>query len=76
MLFRSHGYTMTTLEDRLKTRKCELCGNTNSGRYEIHHVNKVKNLKGKKPWEKIMIAKKRKTMVVCHECHQKIHHGF
>ncbi|MEY8322153.1 reverse transcriptase domain-containing protein [Lachnospiraceae bacterium 46-61] len=71
-----HGYTMTTLEDRLKTRKCELCGNTNSGRYEIHHVNKVKNLKGKKHWERIMIAKKRKTMVVCHECHQKIHHGF
>ena len=44
--------------------------------YEVHHVNKVKNLRGKEPWEVVMIAKKRKTLVVCHDCHQMIHHGF
>ena len=66
----------TTFDDRLKAKVCEVCGKTDSEQYEIHHVNKVKNLKGKEPWEQIMIAKRRKTMVVCHECHQKIHHGF
>jgi hypothetical protein len=63
----------TTFESRLKAKVCELCGTT-KGKFEIHHVNKVKNLKGKKPWEKIMIAKRRKTMVVCKDCHYKIHH--
>ena len=41
---------------------------------EIHHVNKLKNLKGKLPWEVAMIAKRRKTLVVCHNCHVMIHH--
>ena len=35
--------------------------------------NKIKNLKGKAPWEIIMLAKRRKTMVLCYECHKKIH---
>ncbi|WP_418658245.1 hypothetical protein, partial [Clostridioides difficile] len=25
--------------------------------------------------KKIMIAKRRKTIVVCHKCHMAIHHG-
>lgn len=66
----------TTLEARLKAKSCELCGSTDSKRYEVHHINKVKNLKGKELWEQIMIAKRRKTMVVCYECHKKIHNGF
>lgn len=62
---------------RLKAYRCELCGYEGKDRkYEVHHVNKVKNLKGKEPWEVVMIAKHRKTLVVCHDCHQKIHHGF
>lgn len=36
-------------------------------------INKVKNLKGKEPWERAMIAKRRKTLVVCRECHHMIH---
>ena len=42
----------------------------------VKDINKVKNLKGKESWEVVMIAKRRKTMVVCYDCHQKIHHGF
>lgn len=42
--------------------------------YEIHHVNKLKNLKGKEHWERVMIAKKRKTLVVCRHCHRSIIH--
>ena len=71
-----YANSKTTFEDRLRAKVCELCGSTDAERYEIHHVNKVKNLKGKERWEQIMIAKRRKTMVVCHDCHVKIHNGF
>lgn len=65
--------SVTTLEKRLKAGKCELCGAADSEHYEIHHVNKLKNLQGKQPWEIVMIAKKRKTLVVCRKCHHEIH---
>ena len=63
----------TTLEQRLSAKVCELCGKVDVP-LEIHHVNKVKNLKGKQQWEIVMIAKKRKTLAVCKDCHHKIHH--
>lgn len=68
-----YGYCRTALEQRLKAKICELCGTTESDCYEVHHVNKLKNLKGKKAWEIIMIAKRRKTLVVCKKCHIAIH---
>ena len=68
-----YGNSVTSLEKRLKANVCELCGTTESKFYEIHHVNKLKNLKGKQAWEIIMLAKRRKTLVVCRECHHKIH---
>lgn len=70
-----YSHNTTSFESRLKAKTCEVCGSTTSDKYEIHHVNKVKNLKGKAEWEKIMIAKRRKTIVVCHKCHMAIHHG-
>lgn len=63
----------TSLIDRLKAKLCEYCGATND--LEMHHVRKLKDLKGRQPWEKLMIARRRKTLAVCHSCHQKIHHG-
>ena len=66
--------SVNTLENRLKGCVCELCGTTTSDHYEIHHINKLKNLKGKEPWERAMIGKRRKTLVVCRECHHLIHH--
>ena len=68
-----HARTTTTFERRLTAEVCELCGKTGVP-LEIHHVNKVKNLKGKEHWEIVMIAKMRKTLAVCKECHHKIHH--
>jgi group II intron reverse transcriptase/maturase len=68
-----HAYSKTTFESRLKAKLCEVCGTTESEHYEIHHVNKVKNLSGKEPWERVMIAKRRKTIVVCRKCHHIIH---
>ena len=66
-----YGYSRNSFEDRLKAKICELCGTTDN--VELHHVNKVKNLKGKQPWERAMIAKKRKTLAVCTNCHDEIH---
>ena len=34
------------------------------GFFEVHHVRKLKDVKGKQGWEQIMIARKRKTMTV------------
>lgn len=70
-----HQHSTTSFESRLKAKQCELCGTTKSDCYEVHHVNKVKNLQGKTIWEQIMIAKNRKTLVVCKECHIKIHNN-
>lgn len=69
-----YGYAVNTLENRLKAKACELCGTTESNHYEVHHINKLKNLKGKERWEIAMIAKHRKTLVVCRDCHRSIIH--
>lgn len=64
----------TSLIARLKSNTCEFCGKTGCD-VEIHHVRKVKDLKGKAAWEKLMIARKRKTLCLCKECHDKLHAG-
>ena len=70
---RMYAQSVTPLEKRLKAKVCELCGTTESEQYQVHHVNKLKNLKGKQPWEIVMIAKQRKTLVACLNCHSEIH---
>lgn len=63
----------TSLIERLKAQECEVCGGKEQ--LEMHHVRKLKDLKGKKRWEALMIARRRKTIAVCHLCHSKIHSG-
>lgn len=63
----------TSLIDRLKAKRCELCGAEDN--LEMHHVRRLKDLKGKEKWEILMIARRRKTMAVCSSCHKKIHFG-
>lgn len=63
----------TNLTDRLKAEKCELCGT--KGDLIMHHTNKLKNLKGKESWERLMIARKRKTIALCRSCHGYRHSG-
>jgi hypothetical protein len=72
--------TRSELLTRLLQGECELCGQTTQ--LEAHHVNKLKDLrkrwqgKQEKPqWVQNMIARRRKTIVVCHDCHQAITHG-
>jgi group II intron reverse transcriptase/maturase len=58
---------------KLQAQECELCGANCD--LEMHHVRKLKDLKGKQDWEKKMISRRRKTLAVCPQCHDKIHSG-
>ncbi len=65
------------LIERLNAEKCEYCGKT-GGYFEVHHVRKLKDIKDKKnkaPWEIRMIARNRKTLILCRECHDLLHAG-
>lgn len=64
----------TRLTDRLQGHICEFCG-AETEDIEIHHVRRLKDLSGKAEWERQMIARKRKTMALCHSCHVKLHNG-
>jgi hypothetical protein len=68
----AHLWIRTSLMDRMDRTNCELCGKEKDN-LVVHHVRKVKDLKGKNSWERVMIEKRRKTLVVCKECHYKIH---
>ena len=63
----------TNLTDRLKAEKCELCGAT--GKLIMHHVRNLKDLKRKESWERLMSARKRKTIALCPSCHRLRHLG-
>ena len=68
----------TELLQRLLADECELCGSTDD--VEVHHIRKLADLnqKGRKEkprWAQEMIARQRKTLVVCRDCHMAIHAG-
>lgn len=69
----------TELIKRLTADKCELCGSNEN--IEVHHIRKLADLNKKSgrpdvpKWVQIMSARKRKTLVVCRECHVAIHNG-
>jgi group II intron reverse transcriptase/maturase len=60
---------------RLRTRRCELCGQ--DGTVAIHQVAKLAQLgtpgPGQPTWAALMASKRRKTLVVCQPCHEVIH---
>ena len=64
----------TELGKRLCANQCEWCG-TREGKMEVHHVRKLGNLTGKAPWERQMMQRRRKTMVLCVQCHDELHAG-
>jgi len=64
---------------RLFAGKCELC-NMEDVPLNVHHIRKLADLDrpGRRPkadWESRMSAMKRKTLVVCEDCHRIIHAG-
>jgi group II intron reverse transcriptase/maturase len=62
------------LGKRLLAQQCEWCG-TETGLIQVHHVRKLGNLKGKAMWERHMIERQRKTMVLCEKCQDDLHAG-
>lgn len=73
-------YKKTELVQRLLANQCELCHSTED--VEVHHVRKLADIrrkyKGRKQppqWVIFMMSRNRKTIVVCQECHHKIHAG-
>ena len=63
------------ITERLNAEECEYCGKT-GGYFEVHHVRKMADIKeGKEKWEKLMIARNRKKIVLCVECHDLLHAG-
>ncbi len=64
----------TSMIDRLLVEKCEWCSIVGVP-FEMHHIHKLKDLKGKKMWEQKMIARRRKTMALCTSCHHDLHNG-
>ena len=65
----------TEIVERLNAEECEYCSKTGSY-FEVHHVRKMADIKdGKEFWQKLMIARNRKKIVVCIECHKTLHAG-
>jgi AI2M/AI1M-like, HNH endonuclease/Type II intron maturase len=68
----------TELEKRVRANVCEVCGATEH--VEVHHIRKMADLNrnNSQPvpaWKRTMIARQRKTLVLCRACHVKLHHG-
>jgi hypothetical protein len=72
-----YSWRQTDAVKRMLADTCELCGV--HGDCQVHHIHRMNDLHKKgqreKPeWMKQMIAKRRKTLVVCRRCHHDIHH--
>ncbi len=63
------------LTKRRKNEICESCG-VKTAFVEEHHVRALKDIrKSTKWWDKQMIARNRKTLILCISCHDQIHAG-
>ncbi len=61
-----------SLANRLRAGRCEWCGKETS-KLVVHQVRALKELDESQPWATFMKKINRKTLVVCQECHAKIH---
>jgi Type II intron maturase/Reverse transcriptase (RNA-dependent DNA polymerase) len=64
--------------ERLLAEACELCGATE--KIEVHHIRTLADLeregRSHRPrWVRIMAARRRKTLVVCQNCHHNMQYG-
>jgi hypothetical protein len=80
---RRHNFPLnprTDLVRRLQASECEVCGSKEP--CDVHHIHKLADLrrrwqgrKAKPKWVEAMIARRRKTLIVCPGCHRDIHTG-
>jgi group II intron reverse transcriptase/maturase len=69
--------TRTEVVMHLRYGRCTLCG---ARGVEMHHIRKLADIDrpGRRPkerWERIMAARRRKSIPVCERCHDNIHAG-
>ncbi|WP_342673591.1 RNA-directed DNA polymerase [Glycomyces tenuis] len=61
---------------RLLADTCEIC--QSSGEVEVHQIKALTELatfgEPLPDWTRIMRARRRKTLVVCRDCHDRVHH--
>jgi hypothetical protein len=69
-----YTWSRTEIVQRLNAQRCEYCGQ-DEGYFAVHHVRKLKDLDGKERWQQVMAIMQRKTLVVCHVCHELLHKG-
>jgi hypothetical protein len=72
---RVYGHRSEVVQ-RLLAQACELCGAT--ANCEVHHVRTLADLsqpgRREKPlWVRWMAARRRKTLVLCRQCHEEVH---
>lgn len=65
--------TNASIRARLAAGVCELCGKKTDEPMEVHLIPSIKTLQGEELWKQIMRNKRRKTLVVCSDCHKTIH---
>jgi group II intron reverse transcriptase/maturase len=69
-------YPNKELIKRLRKGRCELCKRTDS--IEVHHVRALAELhrpgQPQPQWAQVMTKRRRKSLVVCGDCHDRIHH--
>ena len=73
----AHGYVSyrdgaLSIQKRLFTHTCELCG-TYCEHVKVYHAGSMKELDLATPWGAKMKAIRRKTLVVCGDCYERIH---
>jgi group II intron reverse transcriptase/maturase len=57
---------------RLIKAQCEIC--TRHGEVEVHHVVSLKHIAADPaPWARLMTRRRRKTLILCPDCHQHTH---
>jgi hypothetical protein len=68
-------YPFKELTVRLRKGRCELC--EEPGKVQVHQIRKLAQLNqpgaDQPAWANLMARKRRKTLVVCHPCHDTIH---
>ena len=60
-----------SLLHRLKNGICELCG-VETKEIVMHHVRRLKDLKGETEWERVMLRIRRKSLALCPCCYSSI----
>jgi hypothetical protein len=73
--FTFHLTSGTELHARMTANKCEYC-KKEGGYFEVHHVRKLADIKeGTEKWQRKMIERQRKTLILCIDCHKRLTAG-